>query len=184
MYITLRLKNCRSWLCDGIFRKEASFWHRFRLLILTRLSGLASVPWGEVGNVRGQTVWILRLQKFAANFLVLEPKIVFFLEQNPIRGDFLSFRFIGWLVVIWYDFKWCVSLKKNKSTPCKQMRETNSPSLPFDVFLFYHWERWEKVDHVRHRGLQEWFANRFSPRPYFAGLFRALQAPCGVAINS
>jgi len=27
-------------------------------------------------------------------------------------------------------------------------------------------------------------ANRFSPRPYFAGLFRGLQAPCGVAINS
>jgi len=57
---------------------------------------------GEVGNVRGffflQTVWIPRLQKFAANFLVLEPKIVFFL--------------VGWLVVIWYYFYWCISPKK------------------------------------------------------------------------
>jgi hypothetical protein len=66
----------------------------------------------------------------------------------------------------------------------KQMRETNTPCVPFDVFLFYHWERCEKVDHVRHRGLKECVANRFSPRPYFAGLFRALQAPCGVASNS
>ena len=68
----------------------------------------------------------------------------------------------------------------------KQMRETNTSCVPFDVFLFYHWERYEKVDHVRHRGLKECecVANRFSPRPYFAGLFRALQAPCGVANNS
>jgi len=36
------------------------------------------------------------------------------------------------------------------------MRETNTPCVPFDVFLFYHWERREKVDHVRHRGLKEW----------------------------
>ena len=66
----------------------------------------------------------------------------------------------------------------------RQMEETNTLCVPFDVFLFYHWERYEKVDHVRHRGLKEWFVNRFSPCPYFAGLFRALQAPCGVAINS
>jgi len=66
----------------------------------------------------------------------------------------------------------------------KQMRETNTPCVPFDVFLFYHWERCEKVDHVRHHGLKECVTNRFSPCPYFAGLFRALQAPCGVAINS
>jgi len=66
----------------------------------------------------------------------------------------------------------------------KQMRETNTPCVPFDAFLIYHWERCEKVDHVRHRGLKECVANRFSPRPYFAGLFRALQAPCSVASNS
>jgi len=66
----------------------------------------------------------------------------------------------------------------------KQMRKPNTPCVPFDVFLFCHWERREKVDHVRHRGLKEFVANRFSPRPYFAGLFRALQAPFSVAINS
>jgi len=55
----------------------------------------------------------------------------------------------------------------------KQMRETNTPCVPIDVFLFYHWERCEKVDHVRHRGLKECVVNRFSPRPYFACLFRA-----------
>jgi len=66
----------------------------------------------------------------------------------------------------------------------KQIRETNTPCVPFDVFLFYHWERCEKVDHVRDRGLKECVANRFSPRPYFAGLFQALQAPCGVASKS
>ena len=59
----------------------------------------------------------------------------------------------------------------------KQTRETNTPCVPFDVFLFYYWERYEQVDHVRHRGLKECVAIRFSPRPYFAGLFRALQAP-------
>jgi len=39
--------------------------------------------------------------------------------------------------------------------------------------LFYHWERYEKVDHVRHRGLKECecVANRFSPCPYCEGLF-------------
>ena len=63
------------------------------------------------------------------------------------------------------------------------MRETNTPCVPFDVFLIYHWERCEKVDHVRHRGLKECVANRFSPRPYFAGLFRALQAPCGSQVT-
>jgi len=63
----------------------------------------------------------------------------------------------------------------------KQMKETNTPFVPFDVFLFYHWERCDKVGH---RGLKECVANRFSPRPYFAGLFRALKAPCGVAIHS
>jgi len=66
----------------------------------------------------------------------------------------------------------------------KQMRATYTPCVPFDVFLFYHWERCEKVDHVRHRGLKECVANRFSPRPYFAGLFRVMQATCGVASNS
>jgi len=66
----------------------------------------------------------------------------------------------------------------------KQMRATNTPCVPFDMFLFYHWKRWQNVDHVRHRGLKEWFANRFSPRPYFAVLFGAPQAPCGVVIIS
>jgi len=28
----------------------------------------------------------------------------FFLEKNPIRCDFLLFRLVGWLVVIWYYF--------------------------------------------------------------------------------
>jgi len=63
----------------------------------------------------------------------------------------------------------------------KQMKEINTPCVPFDVFLFYHWKRCEKDGH---RGLKECVANRFSPRPYFAGLFRVLQAPCGVAIHS
>jgi len=39
--------------------------------------------------------------------------------------------------------------------PNKQTRETNTPCVPFDVFLFYHCERCEKFDHVRHRGLKE-----------------------------
>jgi len=57
----------------------------------------------------------------------------------------------------------------------KQMRETNIPCVPFDMFLFYHWVRCEKVtvDHARHRGLKECVANRFFPHLYFAGLFRA-----------
>ena len=66
----------------------------------------------------------------------------------------------------------------------KQMRETNTSCAPFDVFLFCHCERYEKVDHVHHRGLKERVANRFSTRPCFAGLFRAMQAPCCVANNS
>jgi len=37
------------------------------------------------------------------------------------------------------------------------MEETNTPCDPFDVFLFYHWKRFEKVDHVRH--LKEFVAN-------------------------
>ena len=46
----------------------------------------------------------------------------------------------------------------------KQIMETNTPCVPFDVFLFYHWERYEKVDHVRHVGLREFLvANRFCP---------------------
>jgi len=28
-----------------------------------------------------------------------------FLEKNPLRCDFLMFRLVGWLVVIWYYFK-------------------------------------------------------------------------------
>ena len=36
---------------------------------------------------------------------------------------------------------------------------------------------------VGHGGLKEYVVNRFSPCPYFAGLFRALQAPCGIAIH-
>ena len=63
------------------------------------------------------------------------------------------------------------------------MRETNTPCVPFNVFLFYHWERCEKIDHVRHRGVKECVANRFYARPYFAGLFRAMQTPCSVASN-
>jgi len=54
------------------------------------------------------------------------------------------------------------------------MKETNTSCVPFDVFLFYHWERRGKVDHVRHRGLKECAANQFAARPYFAGLFLAL----------
>jgi len=41
---------------------------------------------------------------FAANLLVLEPKFVFLWRKNPIRCDFLSFRLVGWFVVIWYYF--------------------------------------------------------------------------------
>jgi len=49
------------------------------------------------------TVWITRLQDFAAIFFVLEPKR-FFMTKNPIRCDFPLFRLVGWLVVIWYYF--------------------------------------------------------------------------------
>jgi len=46
----------------------------------------------------------------------------------------------------------------------KQMRETNTPCVPFDVFLSYHQERCEKVDHVRHRGFERMFRQAsFSP---------------------
>jgi len=50
---------------------------------------------GEVENIRGRTVWIPRLQKFAANFLVLEPKIVFFWKKIPYVAIFYR---LGWLV--------------------------------------------------------------------------------------
>ena len=60
----------------------------------------------------------------------------------------------------------------------KQMRETNTPCVPFDVFLFYHWQRCERVDHMHHRGSKECVANRFFPGTYFAGLFRAVQGQC------
>ena len=50
----------------------------------------------------------------------------------------------------------------------KQMRKTNTPCVPFDVFLFYHWERCEKVDHVRHRGLKDLSPIDFLPVHIFA----------------
>jgi len=43
------------------------------------------------------------------------------------------------------------------------MREINTPCVPFDVLLFYHWERCEKVDHVRHRRVKEWSPIDFLP---------------------
>ena len=58
----------------------------------------------------------------------------------------------------------------------KQMRESNTPCVPLDVFLFYHWERCEKVDHMHHRGFKECVANRLSLRPYFC---RSLSGTAG-----
>jgi len=46
----------------------------------------------------------------------------------------------------------------------KQMKETNTPCVPFDVFLFYHRERCEKVGH---RGLKEGLISYMgSPKPF------------------
>ena len=49
------------------------------------------------------------------------------------------------------------------------------------VFVIYQWTRCGKFHHVRPHGFERPARNRFSSRPSFAGLFRALQAPCGVA---
>ena len=38
--------------------------------------------------------------------------------------------------------------------PNKHIRETNTIFVLFDVFLFYHRERCEKVDHVHHHGFE------------------------------
>jgi len=45
----------------------------------------------------------------------------------------------------------------------KQIEETNTLCVPFDVFLFYHWERYQKFDHVRHGGLKELWPIDFLP---------------------
>jgi len=50
------------------------------------------------------TVWIPRLQNFPRSFLFWSQKNIYFWRKNPIRCDFLLFRLIGWLVVIWYYF--------------------------------------------------------------------------------
>ena len=68
--------------------------------------------------------------------------------------------------------------------PNKQIRETNTPCVPFNVFLFYYRERCEKVDHVRCHGFERlWRQAIFSPSIFCRSL-SALQAPCGVASNS
>jgi len=64
----------------------------------------------------------------------------------------------------------------------KQMKETNTPRVPFDKFLIYHWERCGKVDHVRHRGFERIcrqsilspsiFCRSLSALRSFAGVFR------------
>jgi len=63
-----------------------------------------------------------------------------------------------------------------------------NPSVPWDVLLFDHWKRCENFDHMRPRLFERPCRNVavmwFSPGPSFACLFRALQAPCGVASNS
>jgi len=44
-------------------------------------------------------------QNLQQNFLVWSVKFVFFLEENPIRCDFLLFRLVVWLVVICTTFR-------------------------------------------------------------------------------
>jgi len=50
--------------------------------------------------------------------------------------------------------------------------------VPCVVFVFYHWTRCGNFHHVRPHGFERPALNRFSSHPSFAGLFRALQAPC------
>jgi len=66
----------------------------------------------------------------------------------------------------------------------KQMWETNELCVPFDVFLFHHWEWCEKVDHVRHRGLKRMCRQAIFTTSIFCRSLSALQTPCSVARNS
>jgi len=50
------------------------------------------------------TVWIPRLQILPRFFWFWSQK-PFFLDQNPLRCDFILFRLVGWLVVTCYYFK-------------------------------------------------------------------------------
>ena len=65
----------------------------------------------------------------------------------------------------------------------KQMIETDKPCVPFDVFLFDHWEWCEKVDHVRHRGLKRMCRRAIFSPSIFCRSHSALQTPCSAARN-
>jgi len=53
--------------------------------------------------------------------------------------------------------------------------------VPWVVFLFYHWTRWRKFHHLRPHGFGRLCPKAIFLRPSFAGLFRAVQTPCGIA---
>ena len=119
------------------------------------------------------------------------PSKTFILQASPnlhpfvLEGLVRTMTFFTLLLGVAYSVSKSESLSSSEVRnydhhrwePNKYMRETNTPCVPFDVFLFYHWERCEKVDHVRHRGLKECVANRFSTNPYFAGLFADTAGP-------
>jgi len=53
----------------------------------------------------------------------------------------------------------------------KQTRKTNATCVPFDVFMFYHWERCKKVDHVRHGGFERMCCQVIFSQSIFCSLF-------------
>jgi len=96
---------------------------------------------GVVVNVRGRTVWIPRLQKFAAIFLVLQQKYFFswkkiqtsfygFLEWTCIYLGGLSTKGNSWLYTCFplHSPIWSSRLRSEKT--CSQMRKS-----PVDSYL-------------------------------------------------
>ena len=61
-------------------------------------------------------------------------------------------------------------------------RTTSAACVHCHVTLIFHWKGCGKSAHVRPQGLRkDHVVKRFSPGPSYACLFRALQAPCGIA---
>jgi len=91
-----------------------------------------------------------------------------------LLGRFL-FRVQIWVII---EFR-SSQLRPSQMWEHKQIREPNTPCVPFDVFLFkfYHRERCEKLSNLKLItcvivGLKECVAKWFSPRASFAGLFQ------------
>ena len=60
------------------------------------------------------------------------------------------------------------------------MLETNTPCVPFDMFLFYHFERCQKVHHVRHHRLKECRQEGTGTRPdYLVNRVQKIEGPSG-----